>query len=138
MLLRIALAGAAVLALSACAAAPRRLAYDDAPVQIGPAPPPFDPALLPPNTAPGDCVVRTPAGWARCAPDHDEDRYASAARYRDGYAYERGYIYSAGYESAYDDAYAYNPAYAPDYAYGYRTAGRDADGFLVWPGKTPR
>jgi hypothetical protein len=50
---------------------------------------PFDAALLPPNTAPGDCLARAPGGWVRVV-------------------------------------------------CSYRVAGRDAQGYLVWPGKTPR
>ncbi len=83
------LASLALLALAGCAAPRGELAYGyGGGVVIDPVPLPFDPALLPPNTAPGDCVARTARGWIRTA-------------------------------------------------CGYRTAGRDADGYLVWPGKTP-
>jgi len=92
MSLRIAIPCLALLAVAACAA-PRgdAYAYGYGPPQgvvIDPVPLPFDPALLPPNTAPGDCVARTARGWVRVS-------------------------------------------------CGYRVAGRDADGYLVWPGKTP-
>jgi hypothetical protein len=85
------LACLALLALAGCAAPRGEPGYAHGyggGVVIDPVPLPFDPALLPPNTAPGDCVARTARGWVRVA-------------------------------------------------CGYRVAGRDADGYLVWPGKTP-
>ena len=55
------------------------------------------------------------------------DRYA----YGDGYGYGDGYAYGGRRE----DRYGPSPAYV-DYGYD-RAAGRDEDGYLVWPGKLP-
>lgn len=109
---------------------------------------PLDPELLPPNSGPGDCVTRRVTGpggayrWDRveCATDgpRDDDQWGYGHRrvdvetndYADAYAYGRddGYSRQAhGY-----DRYGGGPVWVD-----YRYAGRDADGYLVWPGKTP-
>jgi hypothetical protein len=112
------------MALTACAAAP--------PVVVGPTiaqseladavvidaePLPFDPTPLPPNTVPGDCLVRSAGGWSRvpCGPTDD--------------GRSRSERYAYGYQTA--------APYTPPY-YGAPSAGRDAEGYLVWPGKSPR
>ena len=84
------------------------------------------------------------------------DRYSDRhdPRYSYGqpqYAYDQQYAYQDQdlRERAYDDGYdhmghggrggpvtQYPPPYAPAF-YGYAAAGRDAYGYLVWPGKLP-
>jgi hypothetical protein len=160
---------ALVLASAALAAAP---------VMAGPRQGglPLDPELLPPNSGPGDCVVRRvtdPGGayrWDRVECDtqgqhqwrgqplrvETGDRYSE--RYDPRYAYGQTYGYDPqpyayqdqyARERVYDDGYEdmghggrggpvtqYPPPYAPAF-YGYAAAGRDAYGYLVWPGKLP-
>uniref|UniRef100_B0T205 Secreted protein n=1 Tax=Caulobacter sp. (strain K31) TaxID=366602 RepID=B0T205_CAUSK len=113
----------------------------------------LDPQLLPPDTRPGECVTRRVTGpggayrWERieCDPqagwsDFDrwgygrrplevEDRPLRGDRY--GGWSQGGGDYGRGY-GARDDGGRYDAAYPI-----YRVAGRDADGFLVWPGKLP-
>jgi hypothetical protein len=113
----------------------------------------LDPQQLPPGTEPGECVTRRVTGpggayrWERieCAGhagwsdiDHRQalrvqegpqggvlrgDRYGgwSQGGPPDGRGYDRQ-----------DDEGRYDGGYRL-----YRVAGRDADGFLVWPGKLP-
>lgn len=135
---------------------------------------PLDPELLPPNSGPGDCVVRRVTGpggayrWDRVECDNQgqsqwnghplrvetADRYSERhdPRYADAYGpspygYDQQYAYQDQYarERSYDDGYdlsrggpvtQYPPPYAP-VSYGYAAAGRDAYGYLVWPGKLP-
>lgn len=128
---------------------------------------PLDPELLPPNSAPGDCVVRRvtgPGGAYRW--DRVECERASGAYDRWGYGNNRLEIETRGgpfrnsdagdrygerryeYERtrAYGDGYgmgrggpvvSYPPPYAYGPSYGFVAAGRDEAGYLVWPGKTP-
>jgi hypothetical protein len=107
---------------------------------------PLDPELLPPNTAPGDCVTRRVTGpggayrWDRV--ECDADRGVGGPQPW-GYghrplAVETGY----GAGGAYGERRDFD---RPDDRYGpppsrwveYRYAGRDANGYLVWPGKRP-
>jgi len=111
---------------------------------------PLDQELLPPNTGPGDCVTRRITGpggayrWDRVdcdaqrgwsgldpwgygrrplevetLPAHHADRYGGG---HDPHAHDRR-----------EDRYGPGPSRFTEY----RVAGRDADGFLVWPGKRP-
>lgn len=81
------------------------------------------------------------------------DRYSDRhdPRYGDGYGQspygydQQQYAYEYARERSYDDGYdmgrggpvtQYPPPYAPA-SYGYAAAGRDAYGYLVWPGKLP-
>lgn len=77
------------------------------------------------------------------------DRYSERRDPRYGYGYGYGpspYAYPDPYaERGYEDGYdlgrggpitSYPPSYAPGF-YGYSAAGRDAYGYLVWPGKLP-
>ncbi|WP_343699714.1 hypothetical protein [Caulobacter sp.] len=76
------------------------------------------------------------------------DRYSDRhdPRYDYGYGYDQqDYAYEYARERGYDDGYdqsrggpvtQYPPSYAPGF-YGYAAAGRDAYGYLVWPGKLP-
>ncbi len=111
---------------------------------------PLDLERLPPNSGPGDCVTRRVTGpggayrWDRVECDaergwsgydpwgyghrplevetlqaHHADRYGSS---HDPRAHDRQ-----------EDRYGPGPARFTEY----RVAGRDADGFLVWPGKRP-
>ncbi|HQR87758.1 MAG: hypothetical protein B7Z44_05485 [Caulobacter sp. 12-67-6] len=74
-------------------------------------------------------------------PSHNADRYSGRrAEEIDGRRRERRFDAYAG--SGDNDSRApnrpehrYGPG--PSRAYAYRVAGRDADGFLVWPGKQP-
>lgn len=143
---------------------------------------PLDPELLPPNTAPGDCVTRRVTGpggayrWDRVecdaergwagfdqwgygrrpiavetlpptGPDHRypeprrEQAFEHGRDWRgDAFRQER-HTYVTGTSAGYfadaddrpDDRYGPPPPRRTDYRY----AGRDADGYLVWPGKTP-
>lgn len=137
---------------------------------------PLDPELLPPNTAPGDCVTRRVTGpggayrWDRIECDADRgwtgfDQWGYGRRplevetlpslHTDRYGGRRheevfeqrhdrrfeDYAASGYDDSGYDprvqdrreDRYGPGPSRSNDYLY----AGRDADGFLVWPGKQP-
>lgn len=144
-----------------------------APAVAGPYPGglPLDPASLPANSGPGDCVVRRVTGpggayrWDRVEcdanPGHQTwdgrplgvetaDRYSERHDPRYGYgppqyADDDQYTYQDQRERSYDDGYdqgrggpvtQYPPPYAPA-SYGYAAAGRDAYGYLVWPGKLP-
>lgn len=76
------------------------------------------------------------------------DRYSERHDPRYGYD-QQDYAYEYARERGYDDGYdnsghwgrggpvtQYPPPYAPA-SYGYTAAGRDAYGYLVWPGKLP-
>jgi hypothetical protein len=108
---------------------------------------PLDPELLPPNTGPGDCVTRRVTGpggayrWDRVECDAQSgghERWGYGHRRLDvetpRYADERDY--GGGYDAPHQahpyDRYGGGPVRAD-----YRYAGTDADGYLVWPGKTP-
>lgn len=139
---------------------------------------PLDPELLPPNSGPGDCVVRRVTGpggayrWDRIECDNQGQhqwnggplRVETADRYSERhdphygygpspygydqqhqYAYQDQYAYGRSYDDGYDHmgyegrggpVTQYPPPYAP-VSYGYAAAGRDAYGYLVWPGKLP-
>lgn len=112
----------------------------------------LDPQQLPPDTRPGECVTRRLTGpggayrWERieCAGQagwSDFDRWGygpQPLQVQDGTL--RGDRYGGWSQD--------NPDYGRGYdrqddggRYGgypiYRVAGRDADGYLVWPGKLP-
>ena len=102
---------------------------------------PLDPELLPPNSAPGDCVVRRVTGpggayrWERI----------ECAGYRSGSSDDRwGYGHNR-LEVETRDRHAHGgrreDRYGPgssQVGYGHGgAAGRDRDGYLVWPGKLP-
>ena len=117
----------------------------------------LDPQQLPPDTRPGECVTRRVTGpggayrWDRveCASQagwSDFDRWGygrqplrvqdgpqSGALRGDRYGgwSQGGQDYDQGYDRQDDGG-----RYADDYPI-YRVAGRDADGYLVWPGKLP-
>jgi hypothetical protein len=113
----------------------------------------LDPQQLPPGTQLGECVTRRVTGpggayrWDRveCAGQagwSDFDRWGygrQPLRVQDGaprgdrYGGWRqgGEDYGRGYDRQ-DDGGRYDAAYPI-----YRVAGRDADGYLVWPGKLP-
>lgn len=127
---------------------------------------PLDPELLPPNSAPGDCVVRRVTGpggayrWDRVECDADGGRanddqrgYSGplAIEARDGPPPE-GDRYGErprrqarlqhqrirAYGDGHDGGRGGAVAsYPPRYAYDYAAAGRDEAGFLIWPGKRP-
>ena len=116
----------------------------------------LDPQQLPPGTQPGECVSRRVTGpggayrWERieCAGQagwSDFDRWgygrqplqvqdgpqASSLRGdRYGHWSQDGQDYDRGYDRQ-DDGGRYGGYLI------YRVAGRDADGYLVWPGKLP-
>ncbi|MBO9707270.1 MAG: hypothetical protein J7521_03560 [Caulobacter sp.] len=113
----------------------------------------LDPQLLPPDTRPGECVVRRITGprgayrWERVEceggwSDFDRWGYGRPLDVTEGPPYgawpDR---YSARYDDrGYRDQWGYG-GHEDDYGYGgyriYRVAGRDEAGFLVWPGKRP-
>jgi hypothetical protein len=129
---------------------------------------PLDPMLLPPNTGPGDCVVRRVTGpggayrWDRVECDAERGweafdqwgygrppqviEHADASRWSDrerfaalphGSVAEPGYSYRDDDEGP-DGRSGFDPGYqAEPYRVDYRSAGRDAQGYLVWPGKRP-
>lgn len=112
----------------------------------------LDPQQLPPGTEPGECVTRRVTGpggayrWDRveCAGQagwSDVDRWGHGRQPlqvqdgtlrgdRYGGWSQGGQDYGRGYDQQ-DDGGRYGgyPIY--------RVAGRDADGYLVWPGKLP-
>ena len=113
----------------------------------------LDPQLLPPDTRPGECVTRQVTGpggayrWERveCAgqagwsdfdrwgygrqPLQVQDSSLRGDRYG-GWTQDRD-AYGRSSDRQQDDG-RYSAAYPT-----YRVAGRDADGYLVWPGKQP-
>lgn len=113
----------------------------------------LDPQQLPPGTRPGECVTRRVTGpggayrWDRveCASQagwSDFDRWdygrqplgvqdGTLRGDRYGGWSQGGQDYGRGYDRQDDDG-RYDGAYPI-----YRVAGRDADGYLVWPGKLP-
>ena len=109
---------------------------------------PLDPELLPPNTAPGDCVTRRVTGpggayrWDRIECDTQNNGHDQG-----GYGYRRLDVETPRYaDDRYADSHYDSPRRQahPYDRYGggpvqtdYRYAGTDADGYLVWPGKTP-
>lgn len=111
----------------------------------------LDPQQLPPGTQPGECVTRrvtgpgdayrwervecaAPAGWS------DVDRWGygrQPLRVQDRPL--RGDRYG-GWRGGQDDDRGYDRQDDSRHGGGYplyRVAGRDADGYLVWPGKLP-
>ncbi|MBC7669332.1 hypothetical protein [Caulobacter sp. DWR2-3-1b2] len=99
----------------------------------------LDPQQLPPDTRSGECVTRRVTGpggayrWDRveCEGDggwSDFDRWGHGRPLNVENRTERGgrhgYEYRPGWGSGPNDR-------------RYRVAGRDGDGFLVWPGKQP-
>jgi hypothetical protein len=108
---------------------------------------PLDPELLPPNTAPGDCVTRRVTGpggayrWDRIECDAQNGGYDQG-----GYGHRRldvetpHYVDDRYYGGGYDAprrAHPYDRYGGGPVQTDYRYAGTDADGYLVWPGKTP-
>jgi hypothetical protein len=105
----------------------------------------LDPQLLPPDTRPGECVTRRVTGpgggyrWDRIecespADGRDFDRWGHGRRrleVQDGPL--RGDRYGGWRQG---DADRSDGGYGGAYP-TYRVAGRDADGYLVWPGKLP-
>ena len=117
----------------------------------------LDPQQLPPGAQPGECVMRRVTGpggayrWDRveCAsqaggsdfnrwgygrqPLRVQDGPQSGALRGDRYGgwSQGGQDYDQGYDRQDDGG-----RYADDYPI-YRVAGRDTDGYLVWPGKLP-
>ena len=104
----------------------------------------LDPALLPPDTRPGECVTRRVTGpggayrWDRveCAEPSgwsDFDRW--------GYGRQRLDVEEAPPPRSDRYSWRYDPRAYDDWDAApypiYRVAGRDADGYLVWPGKRP-
>ncbi|MFT4254342.1 MAG: hypothetical protein QM608_17895 [Caulobacter sp.] len=95
------------------------------------------------RAAPPPPVSGPPPEYApdRYSRRHDDDGRRDGG-YRGGSTYSRSeesYEYSRErYDSAADEA-GYGAGYAPAYgSYGeYQSAGRDAYGYLVWPGKRP-
>jgi hypothetical protein len=123
----------------------------------------LDPGLLPPDTRPGECVTRRLTGpggayrWDRIECEAhigggDFDRYGRQPlrvvdgplrgdRYggwsQGGSRYEEPGYGDQGYGGqGYGDRYYDDDRYGAPYP-TYRVAGRDADGYLVWPGKLP-
>lgn len=94
-------------------------------------PPAYDPPPIydPPPPPPPRAYAEVDYGAAGHAGSIYERR-------EEGYAYSRERAYDSGYVGErYGDA---APPYdGPGYAYAYQSAGRDAYGFLVWPGKQP-
>lgn len=95
----------------------------------------LDPQLLPPNTGPGDCVIRRVTGpggayrWDRVECDTQGEAGWSGF---DHWGYGRPPL---AVETAARGQDRYGP---PRRTHAdYRYAGRDADGYLVWPGKRP-
>ncbi|MGR4866900.1 hypothetical protein [Caulobacter sp. LARHSG274] len=108
----------------------------------------LDPELLPPDTRPGECVTRRITGpggayrWDRveCAEPSgwsDFDRWGYGRRRLDVEEGPppRSDRYSWRYDPRDDDDWGDDWGYEPYPTY--RVAGRDADGFLIWPGKRP-
>jgi len=108
----------------------------------------LDPELLPPDTRPGECVTRRVTGpggayrWDRveCTESSgwsDFDRWGYGRQRLDVQeAPPRSDRYSWRHDARDNDARDYDDRdYAPYPTY--RVAGRDADGYLVWPGKQP-
>jgi len=100
----------------------------------------LDPQRLPPDTRPGECVSRRVTGpggayrWERIECEggwSDLDRWS----YREPLDVEYGPPRGDPYGDRYDDR-GYGGGYGSPYP-TYRVAGRDEDGFLVWPGKQP-
>jgi hypothetical protein len=114
---------------------------------------PLDPELLPPNTAPGDCVTRRVTGpggayrWDRVECDAQGYGQDDGRGHDDrwGYGHRRLEVETRGYsDDRYDDrrddyrqAHGYDRYGGGPVPVDYRYAGRDVDGYLVWPGKTP-
>ena len=112
----------------------------------------LDPRQLPPDTRPGECVTRRVTGsggvyrWDRveCEGDagwSDFDRWGygrQSLRVEDGPLHGDRY---GGWRRGDDDRRGSDGQFdGVGYDYRqriYRVAGRDADGFLVWPGKRP-
>ena len=93
----------------------------------------LDPQRLPPDTRPGECVSRRvtgPGGAYRWERIECEGGWSDLNRrsYREPLDVESG----PPRGDRYDDGGGYGSPYPT-----YRVAGRDADGFLVWPGKQP-
>jgi hypothetical protein len=101
---------------------------------------PLDPQLLPPNTAPGDCVTRRVTGPGGA---YRWDRIECETRGPQGFD-----SWGPGHRPLEVETPSWPAplqAHQPQDRYGpprnaftdYRYAGKDADGFLVWPGKQP-
>ncbi|CAN5434131.1 hypothetical protein BH10PSE4_BH10PSE4_18200 [soil metagenome] len=99
----------------------------------------LDPQQLPPDTRVGECVIRRVTGpggvyrWDRVECDSqgggsDFDRWGSGRPLNVESRTGRGDRYGAEPRPGWGSG--------PDHR-RYRVAGRDADGFLVWPGKQP-
>ena len=100
----------------------------------------LDPRQLPPDTRPGECVTRRVTGpggayrWDRVECEgqdgwSDFDRWGYGQPLNVENRTERGDRY--GYENR-------RPGWGSEPEYRrYSVAGRDAAGFLVWPGKLP-
>lgn len=103
----------------------------------------LDPQQLPPDTRPGECVTRRVTGpggayrWERieCAGGGRWDYGRAPLRVEDGF--QEGVLRGDRY-GGWSRGYDRQPGGDPYHGYPiYRVAGRDADGFLVWPGKRP-
>lgn len=95
----------------------------------------LDPQMLPANTAPGDCVIRRvtgPGGAYRWDRVECDAQGAGGGWGFDPWGYGHPPL---AVETPGRGQDRYGPP-RRDYA-GYRYAGRDADGYLVWPGKRP-
>ncbi|WP_419253073.1 hypothetical protein ACN2C6_15975 [Caulobacter sp. ErkDOM-YI] len=111
---------------------------------------PLDPELLPPNTGPGDCVTRRVTGprgayrWDRVECDTERGRtdfdpwgYGHRPLEVETLPAHHAERYSDGYDPRADGRQEDRYGPGPSRFRAYRVAGRDADGFLVWPGKRP-
>ena len=103
----------------------------------------LDPELLPPDTRPGECVIRRvtgPGGAYRWERIECEGGWNGYDRWDYGQPLDvqvgppRGDRYSDRYDGPAHGGW--DDGYWPPYPV-YRVAGRDEDGFLVWPGKRP-
>lgn len=111
---------------------------------------PLDPELLPPNTGLGDCVTRRITGpggayrWDRVECDaergwsgFDQWGYGRRPLEVETLPAHQADRYGGGYDPRVHDRREDRYGPGPSRFTEYRVAGRDADGFLVWPGKQP-
>jgi len=98
----------------------------------------LDPRQLPPDTRPGECVSRRvtgPGGAYRWERIECEGGWTDAGRW----GYQPLDVEMGPRADRYGDRYDHEGPggdHGPPYP-TYRVAGRDGDGFLVWPGKQP-
>jgi hypothetical protein len=104
----------------------------------------LDPQPLPPDARPGECVTRRVTGpggayrWERIECDaqsgwNDFDRWGYGRRPLE---VVDGPLHGDRYGGWSQSAPGYGDPYGAPYPI-YRVAGRDAYGYLVWPGKLP-